>query len=217
MVMLNLVLDTLRQISIKTALLWENLENAETPEEEATLLSAIWENQEDGEAAADIQAEIADQLKAEIAALKARKEYFMQQHNTAIVRLERWREALDNKILELHQLGVISTNLVGKKRQITIKENPPSCEILIDPKELPKEYRTRTVVYTPDKKKIKDAWKEGIPVEGTRITRGLRVDYKLIAGNVAETAENIKERANQNGNSNDSKTEKRKSKTRTVA
>lgn len=214
--MLNLVLDTLRQVSIKAALLWEKLENAETPEEEATLLSEIWENQGDQEVAADIQAELADQLKAEITALKARREYFLQQHNVAIVRLERWREALDNKILELHQLGAISTNLVGKKRQITIKENPPSCEVLIEPKQLPKEYRTRTVNYTPDKKKIKAAWKEGIPVEGTRITRGLRVEYKLIASNIAETSENLKERANQNGSENDSKTEKRKSKSRTV-
>ncbi|MGB3208440.1 MAG: siphovirus Gp157 family protein [Crinalium sp.] len=215
--MSNLVLDSLRQISIKAALLWEKLENAETPEDETALLSEIWENQGDQEAAADIQAEIADQLNAEIAALKARKEYFMQQHNVAIVRLERWREALDNNILQLHQLGVISNSLVGRKRQIVIKQNPPSCEILIDPKELPKEYRTRTVTYTANKNKIKAAWKEGIPVDGTNVIRKERVEYKLVASNLPEASENLKERANQNGNSNGSNTEKRKSKSRTVA
>ena len=120
-------------------------------------------------------------------------------------------------MLKLHQLGVISTSLVGKRRQITIRENPPSCEIQIDPKELPKEYRTRTVTYTPDKTKIKAAWKQGIPVEGTHIIRKQRVEYKLVARNLPEASENIKERVNQNGNDNGSKTEKRKSKSRTVA
>ena len=204
--MLNLVLDSLRQISIKAALLWEKLENAETAEEETALLSEIWENQGDGEAAADIQAEVVDQLNAEITALKARKEYFMQQHNTAIVRLERWRNTLDNNILQLHQLGVISNSLVGRKRQIVIKQNPPSCEVLINPKELPKEYRTRTVTYTANKNKIKAAWKEGIPVDGTHIVRKERVEYKLVASNLPEASENLKERANQNGNSNGSNT-----------
>ncbi|MGB3204229.1 MAG: siphovirus Gp157 family protein [Crinalium sp.] len=216
--MLNLVVDSLRHISIKAALLWEKLEGAETPEEEGTILSEIWENQEDGETAADIQAEIADQLDAEITALKARKDYFMQQHNVAIVRLERWRSALDNNILQLHQLGAIATSLVGKRRQIVIKQNPPSCEVLIDPKELPKEYRTRKVVYTPDKTKIKAAWKQGIPVEGTHIVRKERVEYKLVASNLSEASENVKERSNQNDvDNNGSKTEKRKTKTRTVA
>ncbi len=55
-------------------------------------------------------------------------------------RLQRWRLSLDSTLLHFHSTGVLPDKLVGKSRHITIKENPPSCEVLIPTEELPQEY-----------------------------------------------------------------------------
>ncbi|MEQ9671173.1 hypothetical protein [Coleofasciculus sp. G2-EDA-02] len=64
--------NSLARYSIQAVELWNQLEVAETPEEEDAILKEIWGNQTDQEIAADTQAELADQLDAEICAVKAR-------------------------------------------------------------------------------------------------------------------------------------------------
>ncbi len=80
---------------------------------------------------------------------------------------------------------MLTSEIIGKHRHITVKENPPSCEVSIDPSQLPEPYRrveTKTVI-SADKKAIANAWKHGVPVEGTRIFRKRRVVYSLLRGN----------------------------------
>jgi hypothetical protein len=171
------------------------LETAETPEEEETILKQLWEIQTDQEIVADTQAELADQLDAEICAVKARLKHLLELHNKAIKRLERWRNSLDKTLLQFHSMGVIPTEIVGRLRHIRLKENPPSCEVLINPCDLPIEYRTEKLVVTPNKRKIVADWKQGIPVDGTRIERKLRVEYGIVPSNLTSATEVIYNRA----------------------
>ena len=187
--------DLLARYSIQAVELWNQLETAETPEEEEAILKEIWENQTNQEIAADTQAELADQLDAEICAVKARLKHLVELHTEAIERLERWRSSLDKTLLQIHSMGVIPTEIVGISRHIRLKENPPSCEVLINPCELPTEYRTEKLVVTPNKRKIVADWKQGIPVEGTRIERKLRVEYGIVPSNLTSATEVISNRA----------------------
>ncbi len=171
------------------------METAETPEEEETILKQLWEIQTDQEIAVDTQAELADQLDAEICAVKARLKHLVELHNEAIERLERWRNSLDQTLLQFHSMGVIPTEIVGRSRHIRLKENPPSCEVLINPCDLPTEYRTEKLVVTPNKRKIVADWKQGIPVNGTRIERKLRVEYGIVPSNLNFATEVISNRA----------------------
>jgi hypothetical protein len=187
--------DSLARYSIQAVELWNQLETAETPEEEEAILKEIWENQTNQEIAADTQAELADQLDAEICAVKARLKHLVELHTEAIERLERWRNSLDKTLLQFHSMGVIPTEIVGRSRHIRLKENPPSCEVLINPCELPTEYRTEKLVVTPNKRKIVADWKQGIPVDGTRIERKLRVEYGIVPSNLTSATEVISNRA----------------------
>ena len=187
--------DSLARYSIQAVELWNQLETAETPEEEEAILKEIWENQTNQEIAADTQAELADQLDAEICAVKARLKHLVELHNKAIERLERWRNSLDKTLLQFHSMGVIPTEIVGRSRHIRLKENPPSCEVLINPCDLPTEYRTEKLVVTPNKRKIVADWKQGIPVDGTRIERKLRVEYRIVPSNLNSATEVISNRA----------------------
>jgi hypothetical protein len=186
--------DLLARYSIQAVELWNQLETAETPEEEEAILKEIWENQTNQEIAADTQAELADQLDAEICAVKARLKHLVELHTEAIERLERWRSSLDKTLLQFHSMGVIPTEIVGISRHIRLKENPPSCEVLINPCELPTEYRTEKLVVTPNKRKIVADWKQGIPVDGTRIERKLRVEYGIVPSNLTSATEVISNR-----------------------
>lgn len=171
------------------------METAETPEEEETILKQLWEIQTDQEIVVDTQAELADQLDAEICAVKARLKHLVELHNKAIERLEWWRNSLDKTLLQFHSMGVIPTEIVGRSRHIRLKENPPSCEVLIHPCDLPIEYRTEKLVVTPNKRKIVADWKQGIPVDGTRIERKLRVEYGIVPSNLTSATEVISNRA----------------------
>lgn len=179
---MNLATQSLAHTSITAAQLWHQLEIAETNEEIDRLFQSIWHNQEKQEIAIDAHAELANQIDAEITAIKARMEFLVELHQSAIDKLEGWRERLDQTVIYFNQIGAITAEIVGKQHRITVKENPPTCEVSIDPSQLPDQYRrveTKTVI-SADKKAITDAWKQGIPVEGTKVYRRRKVIYSLL-------------------------------------
>lgn len=178
---LTLAQQSLAGLSQTAAHLWEQLTNCQTPEEEAEIITAIWETQEVQEEVVDIQAELALQLDAEITAIKQRLEHLKAVHQSALLRLERWRQKLDETILEQTAAGILPEQMIGNSLRITIQENPPSCEVLIDAEQLSPKYRREKTVYSADKKAIIAAWKKGIPVDGTHIMRKRRVIYALTA------------------------------------
>jgi len=182
---MNLATQSLAQTSLAAAQLWHQLESIETPEEIDQLLQSLWQTQESQELAVDTHADLADQIDAEIAAIKARMQYLIELHSTAINKLQGWRERLDKTVLYFNECGVLTSETIGKHRRIAVKENPPTCEVLVDASQLPEPYRrTETkIVISADKKAIADAWKQGLPVDGTRVFRKRRVVYSLLKGN----------------------------------
>jgi hypothetical protein len=66
----------------------------------------------------------------------------------------------------LNESGLVNTEVVGKRRRIQIKENPPTCEINVKPAQLPEKYRSEKVKTTivANKKAITAAWKKGLTV-----------------------------------------------------
>jgi hypothetical protein len=188
---LSLAQQSLAGLSQTAAHLWEQLTNCQTSEEEAAIITAIWETQEVQSEAVDIQAELALQLDAEIAAIKQRLEHLKAVHQSALLRLERWRQKLDETILEHNATGIIPEQIVGNSLRITIKENPPSCDVLIDAEQLPLKYRREKTVYSADKKAIIAAWKKGIPVDGTHVERKRRVVYALTATAIQDLKDSL--------------------------
>ncbi|NES96542.1 MAG: hypothetical protein F6K32_15170 [Desertifilum sp. SIO1I2] len=185
---MNLATQSLAQTSLTAAELWYQLELAQTSEEIDQLLQSIWHNQDHQELLIDAQAELADQIDAELAAIKARMKFLIDLHQAAINKLTGWRERLDQTILYFNHKGLLTSEMIGKQRRIVVKENPPTCEVLVDPAQLPEQYlriETKTLI-CPDKKAIAEAWKQGIPVDGTRVYRKRKVIYSLVPGNLPE-------------------------------
>ena len=87
----------------------------------------------------DAYAELADQIEAELAALKARKQSLVKLHDRAIRKLERWRSGLDRTVLRLNDQGMVERKLAGRFRQISIVQNPPRCEVLVASDALPQQ------------------------------------------------------------------------------
>ena len=180
--MKNLAIQSLKNHSIEAARLWKQLNQLsdEQLDEVNELLSQLWTEQNEQENAVDIMGELAEQIDAEIIAINARLKYLTEIHQQAIAKLKEWRERLDETIIKLNREGVINYEIVGKTRQIKIKQNPPSCEILINPEELPPNYQRVQTKVTADKKAITKAWKQGKIVEGTRIYQKSKVVYNLL-------------------------------------
>lgn len=68
---ISIMSQSLKGLSLLAAKIWRQLSRAETLEEEVEILTQLWQVQDDREAAIDAQAELADQIDAEIAAVKA--------------------------------------------------------------------------------------------------------------------------------------------------
>jgi len=176
----SVAMRSLKGISILAAQTWRQLTGAETSDQETEVLEQLWLLQDNQEAAIDAHAELADQIDAELAAIKARMEHLVKVHVAEIDRLTRWRESLDRTILQLNASGLIDAEAAGQQRRIRIKLNPPSCEV-IDMNQVPTEYITLKVVEERrvDKTAVKYAWKRGIPVAGTQVERRRKVLYEL--------------------------------------
>ncbi len=96
---MQLAIPSLTNTSILATELWQKLESLADSEKIDQLLQSIWKNQENQELATDAYADLADQIDAEITAIKARIEYLVQIHSAAIKKLEGWRSRLDQNLL----------------------------------------------------------------------------------------------------------------------
>ncbi len=177
---MSLATKSLLTTSIEAARLWRDLERAKDTDELDQIIESLWQTQNDQELTVDIYADLNDQINAEIIAVKARLEHLVNIHKNAIKKLETWQERLNNSIIHLNEQGIINNETFGKQRRIIIKDNPPTCEILVEPEELPEEYQRVVKKITADKKAITNAWRQGIPVEGTEVYRKRKFVYDLI-------------------------------------
>lgn len=176
----SIMMQSLKGISILSARTWRQLDTAESEEDQTRILTELLELQESQESAIDTFAELADQLDAEITAIKARKQHLVETHDREIERLSNLRDRLDQTVLDMNESGLLSSDSPGQTRRIKVKENPPSCAI-VDESQIPEEYlaKKEKVEYKPDKTKIIKAWTKGTPVPGTYVYRKRRVEYNL--------------------------------------
>ena len=180
---MGLATKSLLTTSIEAARLWRDLQRAKDTDEIDKIIEFLWQTQNNQELTVDICADFNDQINAEIIAVKARLEHLVTIHKNAIKKLETWQEKLNKSIIQLNEQGFINNETFGKQRRIIIKDNPPTCEILVEPEELPEEYQRVVKKITADKKAITNAWRQGIPVEGTEVYRKRKVVYELIKSN----------------------------------
>ena len=68
---MSLATQSLKLTSIEAARLWRSLQQAKDTDEIDSLLQSLWQVQNNQELATDIIADLADQIDAEIAALRA--------------------------------------------------------------------------------------------------------------------------------------------------
>lgn len=177
---MSLAIQSLKLTSIEAARLWRSLQQTQDDKEIETLLKEIWQTQTEQEQTTDIIAALAEQLDAEIVSVKARMNHLITIHQNAIDKLTNWRTRIDQTILNLNEQGSISSEIVGKQRRIIIKENQPTCDVLIDPQELPEKYQRLETKISANKKAITADWKKGIPVEGTQVYQKRKVVYELL-------------------------------------
>lgn len=184
----SVMMQSLEGISTLAAQAWHRLDTA-MPEDQSQVLAELIQLQDEQTLAIDAFAELADQMELEIEALKHRKQKLLDIHDQEINRLSMLRERLDQTILDLNEEGLIGVESTGNSRNIIIRENAPSCEILNE-SEIPAEYlitKEAKIEIRPDKNKILKAWKTGTSVPGTSIHRKRRVIYPL-----APTAKQMK-------------------------
>lgn len=176
----SIMMQSLKGISILSAQTWRQLDTAESEADQSRILTELLELQESQESAIDAFAELADQLDAEITAIRARKQHLVETHDREIERLTNLRDRLDQTVLDMNESGLLGSDSPGQTRRIKVKENPPSCAI-VDESQIPEEYlaRKEKVEYKPDKTKIIKAWTKGNPVPGTCVYRKRRVEYNL--------------------------------------
>ena len=176
---MSLATQVLKYSSKRAIELWNLLKQAKDESDIEVLTASFLQHKSDQEVAIDAVAEVAEQIDAEISAIAARKQYLVELHNRAIERLKSKKETIDKTIIKLYEAGAIATKTEGLSRTIKIKTNPPSCQVLISPEDLPEEYRYEKVEIKADKKAITQAWKQGIEVEGTEVFQKQRVVYEL--------------------------------------
>jgi hypothetical protein len=181
---MSLTTQSLKLSSEAALQLWRQLKHTSNPEEMEEIIASLWTQQASQEDATDACADLVDQIDAEMVAIQARMEHLIAIHQKARQRLQKWREQIDQSVIQLNENGIITNSVMGKQRRITIRENPPTCEVLIKPEDLPESYRIEKVkvTVTANKKAITDQWRKGQPIpEGTRVYRKRRVVYDLLS------------------------------------
>lgn len=105
------------------------------------------------------------QVDAEIARLMAVRDRRMKQVNWFKEYLKRSMEATNTQEID------------GTVLKLKIKKNPPSVEVF-DEALVPETYKKTKTVVTVDKTAIKEALKQGIGVDGTKVIQGTRLEIK---------------------------------------
>lgn len=182
---MSLATQTLKLTVREAAQFWLQLRKCRGEEELEELFNSLWTNQTEQAHSADCCAALAQQLDLEITAAKARLEKLIELHKRHITKLETQRQQVDQTIIKLNETGELISEIEGKDYRITIRENPPTCQLSVKPEELPEEYRTtKTKVTTiANKKAIVAAWKQGVAVAGTKVYRKRRVAYEISTPN----------------------------------
>lgn len=165
----NIVKNTLRELSLQSAQLWEEIEAAqhENAEENQVGLAIqnLLQNQDAIEAKIDSIVWVKEHLEAELAGWEEKRKRAVALYDDAIESRKNSINQIKEMILFLYKSGLIENKNRGKECEIEIRDNPPAVEELnmdIDSEDFPSEFK-RIKVY-PDNKAIINAFKSGIDV-----------------------------------------------------
>ncbi|WP_245927762.1 siphovirus Gp157 family protein [Aphanothece hegewaldii] len=127
-----------------------------------------------------------DYLKGEIEAWKLKRSALDEMCDRIIFAKEAQLKALKENILRLHAQGLIDYNLKGKDKAIEIRLNSkPTIEVLGNPENLPKQYRTAK--WVADKEAIAADHIAGVDVSGfANVSFGKQVRFKNAPRNKKE-------------------------------
>lgn len=156
---------SLRVLSTTAAILWHELEEAEGDAELEALFAKVISRIEQATAQkVDDIAWVADQLKAAVETSEFQLKKLVELHRSIIQRRQEKLERLKRYLVYLHTSGIIPVDMYGTQRGIKFQDNPAKVIPLVDPKDLPeefKEFQIVTTTYSLDKDAIVRAWKAG--------------------------------------------------------
>lgn len=178
---------SLRLLSETTANIWSQL--SEVSEEDGAveeMIANLFQVQEATAGKIDALAWVAEHLGNEIEIWKGKKQNAASLFDNVIIAKEKQLESIKTGILALHKQGLISENLLGMERKISICQSPPRVEMLveIDDEEFPEEFKETHVEIKANKKAILGAYKAGICIDRfAEIKTASHVRFKNLTSN----------------------------------
>lgn len=182
----NITKLSLRELSITSSQLWEQIEQAQQSDSEnnsdsvGIIIQQLMEKQDAIEIKIDSIVWVKEMLESELAAWKEKRERALQLYNDAIQVREDSINQIKRMLLHLHEVGLIPQKNTGKECEIEIRNNPPSVAELtmdIESEDFPSQFRR--IKISADNQAIISAYKAGVDVSKyANITIGKQVRFK---------------------------------------
>ncbi|BAQ64245.1 CHAT domain-containing protein [Geminocystis sp. NIES-3709] len=166
----NVVTSLYQNYHEKAGQIWQELINLDDEKEIIFLLEKL-------DIDIDGFAWINDQYELAITSRLAKQKKVNEMFQNEVEELKKGQDLLQQRLLNLHQQKILNKKEEGNERSLIFREYP-KINIKIKPEELPPEYRTEKVTYTPDKKALKDASNQGIDISKiAEIDRNIKVKF----------------------------------------
>lgn len=179
---------SLRELSLASSQLWEQIETAQQIESDedsesgqvGVIIQQLMEKQDAIESKIDSIVWVKEMLESELIAWKERREHTLSLYSDAIQVRENSINEIKRMLLHLHEVGLIPERNIGKECEIEIRNNPPSVDELkmdIDCEDFPPEFRR--IKFSANNQAILNAHKAGIDVSKyATITVGKQIRFK---------------------------------------
>lgn len=152
------------------ARVWHDLQTISSSEEMQTLLSPLC-NDVDG------LAWLNDQYDMAIASHQAKLKKISEILQGQINELKQEKAFLYKQLLSWYQEGMLSKQSQGKERNLSFKSYP-KLHLKVNTQDLPSDYRNEKVSYTPDKKALREAQKNGLDIsQWAEIDANLKIKF----------------------------------------
>lgn len=179
---------SLRELSLASSQLWEQIETAQQIESDedsesgqvGVIIQQLMEKQDAIESKIDSIVWVKEMLESELIAWKERREHTLSLYSDAIQVRENSINEIKRMLLHLHEVGLIPERNIGKECEIEIRNNPPSVDELkmdIDCEDFPPEFRR--IKFSANNQAILNAHKAGIDISKyATITVGKQIRFK---------------------------------------
>jgi len=168
----NIVTSVHQNYHEEAAQIWQELVTLEDDNEIISLLDKLGTD-------IDGFAWINDQYELSITSAIAKQRKINEMLQNQVKELEKGQELLQQKLLNLYSQGILNKKTIGEETSLIFKEYP-KINIIVEPEELPLEYRVERITYTPNKRALKEANNQGIDISNiAEIDPNLKPQFKL--------------------------------------